>query len=113
MSHEHYKEYIDACLACSTACHHCAASCLQEKDVTHLATCIRLDMECAAICETTARVMSINGHLSEQLCSLCAEICNRCAGECEKHAKMGMEHCRECAEACYHCAEVCSRMVHA
>ena len=97
MPHENSKECIEACLACATICHHCAASCLQEKDVTHLAGCIQLDIECAAICETTAKVMSINGHLSGELCSLCVDICNRCAGECEKHVQM--DHCRECAEA--------------
>jgi len=113
MTHDRFKECIEACQACASVCNHCAAACLQEKDVTPLARCIRLDIECAIICETAAKIMSLNGHLAEHLCSLCADICSRCAAECEKHAKMGMEHCRECAEACRNCAEICTQMTHA
>jgi len=72
-----------------------------------MAACIRLDMECAAICYAAAQVMSLGGQSVAELCAICANICNACAEECSKHDN---EHCRECAEACRACADVCSAM---
>ncbi len=109
MTHKNYRQCIDACQECAIACNHCAVSCLQEKDVHHLLPCIQLDMECSAICEAAARVMSLEGKLAEQVCQLCADICTLCADECEKHA--GMEHCKECAEMCRKCADLCMHMM--
>lgn len=107
------KDCIDACMACASTCDYCASSCLNEANVMDLRRCIRLDLECAAICRAAAEVMSLNGQFSEQLCSLCAEICHACADECQRHAEMGMEHCRECAEACRKCAAACEEMLQA
>ena len=108
MPHEHFQECIEACQRCATICNHCAIACTQENEVSELAGCIQLDLECAAICTTAAQVMSMNGLMSEQLCQLCAEIFNRCADECSKHRHM--EHCRKCEVACRNCAEVCMHM---
>lgn len=105
MTHQQIKKCVDACIACATTCNHCAVSCLEEENVQHLTKCIRLDLECAAICKAAAQLMSIEGAYSKELCQLCAAICNACAEECEKHAEMGMEHCKECAEACRACAK--------
>lgn len=105
MTHQQIKKCVDACIACATTCNHCAVSCLEEKEVQHLTKCIRLDLECAAICKAAAELMSVEGAYSKELCQLCATICNACADECEKHVAMGMEHCKECAEACRACAK--------
>ena len=86
---------------------------LPEKEVADLAKCIQLDMECAAIWEAPAKLMSMNGSMANELCQMCIDICNRCAEECENHGKKGMEHSRECAEACRKCAEVCLSMIKA
>ena len=94
-----------ACIECATTCNQCAVSCLEEKDVQYLIKCIRLDLECAVICRSTAELMSLNSSYSKDVCQLCASICNVCAQICEQHANMGMEHCRECAEACRACAQ--------
>ena len=105
MTHQQLKQCIDACIACATTCNHCAISCLEEQEVQNLTKCIRLDLECAAICKAAAELMSVESTFSKDLCQLCAAICNACAEECEKHAAMGMDHCRECAEACRACAK--------
>lgn len=110
MSHQKFIDCINACLACAVACNHCATSCLREKDVKMMARCIRLDMECAALCHASAEVMSLGSGYSSNLCKICAEACRACAEECEKHVAHGMEHCRDCAEACRKCAEECERM---
>jgi len=91
-------------------CNQCADACLEEPEIAKLRECIRLDMECAALCRSAAELMMIDGKYADALCRLCAEICTACAEECDKHAKMGMEHCRVCAQACRQCAEECLHM---
>ena len=48
---------IDACLTCVQACTACADSDLIEPDVATLRACIALNLMCAEICDTTARVL--------------------------------------------------------
>ena len=107
MNYHDYKKCIDACLESAAICNHCASSCLKEKEVKMMARCIQLDMECADICYTAARLMSLGSTRAEEYCRLCADICSECADECSRHDN---EHCRECAEACRHCAEECLQM---
>jgi hypothetical protein len=107
MPHEQFKSCIDACNDCATACDHCAASGLSEKEVQKMARCIALDTDCAAICRVAAGYMSRGSDLAGAICELCAEVCDVCAKECERH---DMDHCRECARACRRCADECRRM---
>jgi len=72
-----------------------------------LAHCIRLDLECAAICKVAAELMSYGSQHANTVCQLCADICQACADECEKH---NMDHCRQCAVACRNCVEECLSM---
>lgn len=109
MSHEKYKDCIDACNACAIACDHCASEDLKEEDVKMLVECIRLDMECSAFCRMAAYIMSIGGKFSKYICSLCAEVCDACADECEKHQHM--EHCKDCAAECRRCANECRKII--
>jgi len=74
-----------------------------------MAQCIRLDLECAAICRTAADLMTMGSQHANAICQICADICQACAQECEKHTKM--DHCRQCATACHTCAEECLSMV--
>ena len=60
MDYHTYKACIDACLRCAVICNHCAKSCTLEPDVTMMARCIQLDMECAAICYASAELMSLH-----------------------------------------------------
>ena len=103
-----YQSCIDACTNCATACDHCTSSCLQEEDVTMMARCIQLDMECSNICKTTAVFMHLQSNHANTICQICADVCTACAVECEKHDN---EHCRKCASACRECAEECLSMV--
>lgn len=90
---------------CADACNNCSTACLQEQDVKKMAECIRLDMDCAQICQITASFISRNSDHAGHLIKECAEICSKCAQECSKHKDM--EHCRICAELCKKCAEMC------
>lgn len=72
-----------------------------------MAKCIRLDMECAAICYATAELMSLESERTTDICAICAEMCEACALECATHPQ---DHCQACAEACRRCAEACRMM---
>ncbi|MBB1193776.1 MAG: four-helix bundle copper-binding protein [Flavobacterium sp.] len=108
MSHQKFKDCIDACSECAVECSHCESECLNEQDVKMLARCIKLDHDCAAICLFAMQAMASGSEFTEKICKLCAEICTACAEECEKHAHM--EHCKNCAESCRKCAVECSNM---
>jgi hypothetical protein len=108
---------IAACYDCAQACTQCADDCLSEQDVQHLAKCIRLNLDCADICATTARVVSrqteYDANVSRAMIEACVQACSSCGEECEAHAEHGMEHCRVCAEQCRRCEQACRRLLDA
>ncbi len=95
---------------CARVCHHCAVACLNEKEVGMLTRCIRLDLDCAAICRTAAGFLERGSENADAVLSACAAICEQCADECEKHSHM--EHCQVCAYMCRQCAEACQHVEH-
>lgn len=105
---------IDAILSCSEACTACADACLSEPDVAALNKCIRTNLDCADICDTTARVLSrhtgYDANISRALLEACAVACASCAQECERHAARH-EHCRICAEACRASERACRNLL--
>ena len=109
MSHKINQKIIDALNNCAAECNHCISACLDEPDVKMLTTCIKLDIDCAAICSLTASLLARGSAHGEHLMRECIEVCNACAEECEKHAPH-MEHCKVCAAACRACADACMQM---
>lgn len=102
-----YQDCIDKCLECAAVCNYCAASCLNEQHVDHMRRCIQLDLECEAICYTSAKIMAMDGEHAKEVCSVCAAICESCADECSKHDN---HHCQECATICRECSDICKSM---
>lgn len=107
---------IDSLVDCSQTCTACADACLSEQEVTHLTRCIRDNLDCADICDTTGRVLSrhtgYDANLTRAQLEACIEACRTCATSCEEHAD-GMAHCRTCAERCRHCEETCNELLDA
>ncbi len=68
MSYNKYKKCIDACLTSAALCNNCASSCLQEKNVKMMASCIQLDMECAILCYAAAQLMSLGSAKAIDIC---------------------------------------------
>jgi hypothetical protein len=105
---------IEACFECAQVCTACADACLSEDMVGELTKCIRTDLDCADICETTGRVLSrhtgYDANLTRALLEACATACKSCGDECERHAGMH-EHCRICAEVCRQCEQACRDLV--
>jgi uncharacterized protein DUF326 len=106
---------IDACFNCVETCTACADACLSERDVSRLVACIRLNLDCAAVCNATGNIMARSnkaGHrqLLEAQLANCIAFCRACADECGGHSEMH-KHCAVCAEACTACAEACTLML--
>jgi hypothetical protein len=111
------KELIDcieACFDCAQTCISCADACLGEAQVSSLIRCIRLNQDCAAICQATGSVLSrlteTEWTLVRRQLEACMEACRLCGEECSQHA-MHMEHCRVCAEACQRCESACRSLL--
>ncbi|WP_030265609.1 four-helix bundle copper-binding protein [Streptomyces violens] len=105
---------IDQVLECAQACTLCADACLAEEHMSELRRCIRTDLDCADVCNATARVLSRYGgddaDVVRDVLETCATVCLACGAECERHAKTH-EHCAVCAEACRRCAEACRALL--
>jgi Domain of Unknown Function (DUF326) len=101
---------IEECFACAQSCTACADACLGEPDVAELTRCIRLNLDCADVCEATGKILSRQTEAQTDLLiaivQTCVEACRVCAEECERHAAHH-EHCRVCAEACRRCEQAC------
>ena len=101
---------VEQCFACALTCTSCADACLAEKQLKQLVRCIRLNLDCADVCDATGRVLtrqtSSDPRLAPSMLETCAQACRVCAEECERHADHH-EHCRVCAEACRRCEQAC------
>ena len=91
------SDCLEACVECMEICNSCADACLGEKQVDSLKHCIRLNRDCADICEATVRILSrlteTDWRLVHGVVEAMVTACNLCAEECERHADMH-EHCR-------------------
>jgi hypothetical protein len=108
---------IDACFNVVESCTACADACLSEKHLESLVACIRINLDCAAVCAATGNIMSRankrgNRQPLEALLTTCIAYCRSCADECSRHANMH-KHCDVCAKACRGCAECCTAMLSA
>jgi hypothetical protein len=109
------QECIEACFDCAQTCTACADACLGEQQhLQMLVRCIRLNLDCADVCDTTGRLLSRQTEpdwtvLRAQL-EVCVAACRSCGAECQQHAGMH-EHCRVCAESCRRCEEACNRLL--
>lgn len=109
-------ECIEACFDCAQSCTACADACIGEGDVQMLARCIRLDLDCADVCEATGRILSRQTVTEPKMLraslQACAEASHLCGEECEQHASHH-EHCRHCADACRRCEQACNNVLSA
>jgi hypothetical protein len=105
---------IDAASACAVTCTACASACLSEG--TDMQQCVRDDLDCADLCEVTARHLARLNKSDKQLTlsilAACIEACVQCAGSCQPHAEHH-EHCRLCLEACRRCEAAWQALVDA
>jgi hypothetical protein len=105
---------IQTCLECTQACTACADADLREQTVADLVKCARLNLDCADMCETTARVLTrqtgYDRDMTRAVVEACVQACRVSGDECDRHARMH-EHCRVCAEVCHRCQRVCEEVL--
>jgi hypothetical protein len=103
------QQCIQNCLDCHSICLKTVTHCLQMGGKHAEASYIRLLLDCAEICQTSANFMLRGSDLHARTCAVCAEVCERCAQDCERLA--GDDPLmKQCAELCRRCAESCRRM---
>jgi hypothetical protein len=105
---------IETCVECSQACTACADADAREQMASDLAKCARLNLDCADMCETTARVLTrqtgYDKDMTRAVVEACAQACKICGEECDRHAQMH-EHCAVCAEVCHRCERACNEVL--
>jgi hypothetical protein len=72
---------------------------------------LRLMLDCAQVCATTADFLLRKSQFHTQVAALCADICDTCAADCGQVGQMEESEaaCRACAQAC----RVVARLEHA
>jgi hypothetical protein len=102
-------ECIRNCTECHTICVKTVTHCLgvggKHADQAH----IRMLLDCAQICATSADFMTRGSPLHRLTCGTCAEICQQCADDCERMAE-GDQQMLQCVEMCRRCAASCRDM---
>jgi hypothetical protein len=94
---------IQNCTDCSVTCYSTALNHCLEAGGKHVAPeHFRLMMECAHICEASARMQMSGSRFCAQICGLCAQVCEACAEDCALIGDMD-----ECVEVCRRCAASC------
>ena len=99
---------VQNCQDCHRACTQTLAYCLEQGGRHAAPEHLRVLMDCADICHTSANFMLRHSDLHVHTCAACAAVCGRCAEECERMADdLRM---KACADTCRHCAESCRAM---
>lgn len=106
---EKMRGCIELCQDCHVLCIQMIGHCLGLGGRHATPDHIRLLMDCAQICTTTADYMGRGSSFHDRTCSLCSEICRLCAESCEQVAGDD-QMVKQCAELCRRCAGSCEHM---
>lgn len=87
---------IDDCTDCHALCVETINYCLGRGGSHSEDDHIRLMLDCAEICQTSANFLLRGSDLHPLTCEACAEVCDRCARDCERlDGDAGMRDCIE------------------
>lgn len=101
------RHCIEMCTECHGVCVATLTQCLQHGGKHAEPAHVRLLLDCAEICQTSANFMLRGSELHGRTCGVCAEVCERCAQDC---ARFDEEFMKRCADVCRRCAESCRQM---
>jgi hypothetical protein len=102
------EQCVRECSACHELCVDTVRFCLEQGGPHASPEHIRLLLDCAEICQTSANFMLRSSDLHAHTCAVCAEVCMRCAESCERFE--GDARMTQCAQVCRSCAESCQQM---
>lgn len=103
------EKCVQICQDCHALCIQTVSHCLKLGGRHATPEHIRLLLDCAQICHTTAEYLLRGSSLHERMCGLCAEVCRQCADNCVQVAADD-QMVKQCAEMCRRCAGSCERM---
>ena len=108
MSSQKMRECADSCNECRAVCLETVAYCLDKGGKHAAAAHVRLLLDCADICATSAGFLTRGSELHGRTCAVCAEVCEACARSCDA---MGDDpRMKKCAEVCRRCVQSCRSM---
>ncbi len=104
---------IEACMQCHAVCVQTIRYSLQASEHARSnrmteAGHMRLLLDCAAMCQTSADFMLRGSEFHPQVCGVCATVCGQCADSCDRFGEDAQ--LSACANACRQCASSCQRM---
>jgi hypothetical protein len=102
-------ECIQNCLDCYRACLATVPHCLTRGGEHASQAHITMLLECAELCQTSARLMLIQSTIHGEVCGVCATACERCAEDCQRMGA-GDAKMLNCADVCSRCAKTCDSM---
>lgn len=105
---ERMRECIDQCQRCHDTCTETVTYCLEMGGEHAQPEHIRVMLDCAQICQTSADFMLRMSDLPGKTCEVCALVCETCADDCDRFADD--ETMQNCAEVCRSCARSCREM---
>lgn len=94
---------IDACERCYQVCYQTALNHCLEMGGKHVEPeHFRLMINCAEICQTSAKFMLSSSPMHVHTCGVCAKVCDACGDSCQQVGGMDecVQVCRECAQSC-------------
>jgi hypothetical protein len=98
---------IELCSACHRLCLSAVTWCLRKGGAHATADHIRVLLDCAEICATSASFMLRQSERHASTCGVCAVVCRACADSC---GKLEGDEMKRCAELCQRCAAACGKM---
>jgi hypothetical protein len=105
---------VTACMQCSLACTACSDACLAEDDLVDLVKCIRISLDCAVMCDATAKILTRQTEadvvVMREIVSACLAAIVACAEECERHAAHH-KHCDISARVCRDAETACQNLL--
>ena len=105
---EKMQECIQECKTCSQVCLENVTHCLEKGGMHAEPQHIRLLLDCAEICQTSANFMIRGSDQHGRTCGVCADVCEACADSCDTFANDA--DMKRCAEVCRRCAQSCREM---
>jgi hypothetical protein len=108
-------EALDAAAACAVVATACASACLSES-AAEMQQCVRDDLDCADLCEVTAKHLARLNRGDKQLTAVAAGHLHRglrAVRRLVRAARRHHEHCRLCLEACRRCETACQALLDA
>ena len=110
MTHDqHMQNCLKLCQECHSICTATAQHCLEMGGKHAEGEHIRLLLDCAEICQTSANFMMRKSPQHMSTCRICAEICLSCADSCARVNSQDLVM-KNCEEVCRRCAQSCQQM---